>query len=104
MLTLPIKNKWFNMILSGEKKEEYRELKPYYTSRFQKIFNMVYSCIPAGTDERKIRFVNGYGRERPAFTAKCTLSIKIGREEWGAEPGREYYTLKILEVKDKFKC
>lgn len=104
MLTLPIKNKWFNMILSGEKKEEYRELKPYYTSRFQKIFNMVYSCIPAGTDEREIRFVNGYGRERPAFTAKCTLSIKIGREEWGAEPGREYYTLKILKVKDKFKC
>lgn len=28
MLTLPIKRKckWFNMILSGEKKEEYREM------------------------------------------------------------------------------
>ena len=25
MLTLPIKKKWFDMILSGEKKEEYRE-------------------------------------------------------------------------------
>ena len=30
MLTLPIKKKWFDMILSGEKKEEYREIKPYY--------------------------------------------------------------------------
>ena len=29
MLTLPIKKKWFDMILSGEKKEEYREIKPY---------------------------------------------------------------------------
>lgn len=104
MLTLPTKGKWFYMILSGEKPEEYREIKPYYTSRFQKIFDMVYSCIPAGTDEREIRFVNGYGKERPAFTAKCTLSIKTGREEWGAEPGREYYTLKIHKVKDKFKC
>lgn len=25
MLTLPIKKKWFDMILSGEKQEEYRE-------------------------------------------------------------------------------
>ena len=30
MLVLPIKKKWFDMIASGEKKEEYREIKPYY--------------------------------------------------------------------------
>ena len=34
MLTLPIKKKWFDMILSGEKKEEYREIKPYWFIRF----------------------------------------------------------------------
>lgn len=34
MLVLPIKKKWFDMIASGEKKEEYREIKPYWTSRF----------------------------------------------------------------------
>ena len=34
MLTLPIKKKWFGMILSGEKKEECREIKPYYILRF----------------------------------------------------------------------
>lgn len=34
MLVLPIKKKWYDMLLSGEKKEEYRELKPYYTKRF----------------------------------------------------------------------
>ncbi len=28
MLVLPIKKKWFDMICSGEKKEEYREGKP----------------------------------------------------------------------------
>jgi hypothetical protein len=37
MLTLPIKNKWYDMILSGQKKEEYREIKPYYTTRFKNI-------------------------------------------------------------------
>ena len=29
MLTLPIKKKWFDMIASGEKKEELRESKAY---------------------------------------------------------------------------
>ncbi len=33
MLILPIKKKWFDMIKKGEKKEEYREIKPYYDSR-----------------------------------------------------------------------
>ena len=28
MLILPIKRKWFDMILSGEKKEEYRDITP----------------------------------------------------------------------------
>ena len=34
MLMLPIKKKWFDMIKNGEKKEEYREIKPYWKSRF----------------------------------------------------------------------
>lgn len=34
MLTIPIKKKWYDMILSGEKKEEYREIKPYWEVRF----------------------------------------------------------------------
>lgn len=29
MLILPIKKKWFDMIASGQKKEEYREVKEY---------------------------------------------------------------------------
>lgn len=61
MLTLPIKKKWFDMIVSGEKKEEYREIKPYYDSRFMNAFGflnvggqMVYGEaapeVMAGTD------------------------------------------------------
>lgn len=36
MIILPIKRKWYEMILTGEKKEEYREIKPYYKSRFKR--------------------------------------------------------------------
>lgn len=38
MITLPIKKKWFDMI-SGEKKKEYREIKPYWTKRLGFISN-----------------------------------------------------------------
>lgn len=37
MLILTIKKKWFDMIKSGEKKEEYREINRYYDSRFDNI-------------------------------------------------------------------
>lgn len=41
MLTLPIKKKWFDMIASGEKKEEYREIKEYYEIRLQNLFGAI---------------------------------------------------------------
>lgn len=105
MLTLPIKKKWFDMILSGEKKEEYREIKPYYKSRFKTIFSMhPYSFMPQAGDNQNIAFRNGYGSKSPMFIAKCTLDIKTGREEWGAEPGKEYYTLTIHEITLKVNC
>ena len=34
VLHLTLKKKWFDMILSGEKKEEYREIKSYWCAQF----------------------------------------------------------------------
>jgi hypothetical protein len=34
-LKLVLKAKWFKMIASGEKREDYREIKPYYDSRLK---------------------------------------------------------------------
>jgi hypothetical protein len=89
MLILPIKKKWFDMILSGEKKEEYREIKPYYTSRF-----------PSGFKSFYVMFRNGYSKNSPSFIAVCTLSIGFGHPEWGAEPNKKYYVLHIVEIKE----
>ncbi len=41
MLTLPIKRMWFDMVASGEKKEEYREIKEYYDSRLLNAFGAI---------------------------------------------------------------
>lgn len=94
MLTLPIKKKWFDMIKSGEKKEEYREIKPYYDSRFLKSLN----------DERPhtniMLFRNGYSKQRPTIRCEVIISKGTGKEEWGAEPNKLYYVLKILSVEE----
>lgn len=41
-LVLTIKKKWFDMILSGKKTEEYREIKPYWETRFINYFGKHY--------------------------------------------------------------
>ena len=45
ILKLTLKKKWFDMILSGEKKEEYREIKDFFVSRFiqqDKLNNIIF--------------------------------------------------------------
>ena len=95
MLTLPIKKQWFDMILSGEKKEEYREIKPYYASRFLHVWQW---NLIGGKAPRKIRFRNGYSAGSPSFVATCTFDVGEGKPEWGAEPGKQYYRLHISSV------
>lgn len=94
MLTLPIKKKWFDMILSGEKKEEYRDLSDYYWVRFMNIW-----AYPAYWGEpHQITFRNGYRKDSPSFVATCTLAMGFGKEEWGAEREKRYYILKICDI------
>ncbi len=98
MLILPIKKKWFDMILSGEKKEEYREIKPYYQSRLRSEGFLDQYGLPT-LYQGQVLFRNGYAGDSPSFEALCSLNVKTGQFEWGAEPEREYYVLKILEIK-----
>lgn len=97
MLTLPIKRKWFNMIVNGEKKEEYRDIKPYYDSRFEKLWQ---GSLIGGNAERNIMFRNGYSKNSPSCIALCRLRIGKGRSEWGAEPDKNYYILEIIKVEE----
>ena len=97
MLTLPIKKKWFDMILSGEKKEEYREIKPYYDSRFRFVDypDLKTKTIQSATT---IRFRNGYSKQDPMIECRVCIKKGYGKPEWGAEPNKLYYVLKILKV------
>lgn len=96
ILHLTLKKKWFDMIASGEKKEEYREINDYWIRRIHK--NGL-----AGDDEFKdfdiVRFKNGYGKNSPVITLEINeIVIRKGFEKWGAEPNKEYFVIKLGEM------
>lgn len=107
MLVLPIKKKWLNMILSGEKGDEYREIKPYWTVRIIRWLG-----FPASETETVLELLreqetlkakpvilqNGYGRNVPKVEITCTISIGAGKVEWGAEPGKEYFRFHVKSI------
>lgn len=108
-LVLTMNGKWFDMILSGEKKEEYREFKPYWMKRISNWLEA--NRLPArplgehtveehGTeltyfynldDERNripmpILFVNGYSKDSRRFIGWCEkFNIRSDsiHPEWG---------------------
>lgn len=100
MLILPIKKKWFDMIIAGEKKEEYREIKPYYTKRFKTINLLDIYGLPTLLTQ-KIILRNGYSTNSRQALVDVTIDIKSGRSEWGAEPEKEYYCLQIKKIYNK---
>lgn len=114
VLILPIKKKWFDMIRYGEKLEEYRDIKPYYEVRFQNHFGLILienqksgiTKLLQGEDVpeeirkepvQEIIFRNGYGKNAPQILAKCSIRIGHGRTDWGAEEGKQYFILEIIE-------
>lgn len=82
VLHLTLKREWFDMIASGQKREEYREMKPYWHKRLNK--------------ERfdAIHFRNGYSRDARAMTVELReLRSGLGIVEWGAPEGQRVYIL-----------
>lgn len=85
VLYLTLKKKWFDMILSGEKKEEYREIKLYWYRRFLRKYNI-------------IRFKNGYKKKAPYFFIKLNeIYVGIGAKRWGA-PKEKVYILSLGKI------
>ena len=113
MLILTIKRKWMEKIRSGEKREEYRDISPYYTSRF-KAFNpycyhnneVAEKVFREATAQGiRIEFSNvvlraGYSLFSPAIMVSGRITVGTGRPEWGAIPGKEYYILHIDKMED----
>lgn len=100
-LVLTLKKKWFDMIYSGIKTEEYREMKSYWEKRFLNYFGKHYDDsgnLVWNIQAKRIIFRNGYGNDKPEFHAICSIREGYGKEEWGAEKDCKYYVLAILKI------
>ena len=116
VLTLSVKKEWFDKILSGEKKEEYREIKPYwvarlYYDRFGKLSpkmvkELTDHIIKYGDTENfeakngigvsfvpytHVLFINGYRKDSPRIEKEIE-SISIGKPKKGLCPDKWLYT------------
>lgn len=92
ILHLTLKKKWFDMIKSGQKKEEYRELKPYFYNRFIKKEGGFNSFD-------RILFINGYSPKSPRFEIEWKgIRVDEGNIEWGAEKGVKYFVISLGEI------
>ena len=76
------------MIASGEKKEEYRDFKPYYHKRLYHPYEYV-------------KLYLGYTKRHMLF--RCIkIDVGFGKEEWGAEKDKLYYAMRLLYIFTKY--
>jgi hypothetical protein len=122
VLHLTLKKKWFDMIASGEKKEEYREIKAFWSTRLLykipvpwggflsawrdiieedyefKAWSKFTGNAPVFEKFEAVMFRNGYRKDSPSMTFNLRLiCIQDGKSEWGAEPGKKYFVIKLGE-------
>lgn len=81
---LTLKKQWFDMIVSGEKREEYREVKPYWDARL------------VDSEHEFVRFRNGYRKDSPVAEFRIKgIAIGFGKPKWGAPEGVPVWIIKL---------
>lgn len=99
VLHLSVSKQWYDMIASGEKKEEYREIKVYWRKR---LFDMVYDSRAVRKFTPKpfthVLFVHGYGDDKPRIEKEIE-NITIGKPRKGWCPdeflNKEFFVIKF---------
>jgi hypothetical protein len=87
ILHLTLKKQWFDMIASGTKREEYREVKPYWRIRF---YRKKYGAI---------QFRNGYSKDSPTMLIELKEIVRgLGIIEWGAPAAQLVFILRLGNI------
>lgn len=104
ILQLTLKKEWYKMIASGEKKEEYRDMKPYWKKRLTHSFTEFLDNSGETTTWNYnnfdyIIFKNGYAKNSPIMLVECkSILLSFGNKDWGADGITKYYTFKLGKV------
>lgn len=98
-LHLVLKHKWYDMIESGEKKEEYRAVTQYWMRR---LIEDVYEyeeedacCRVCYADYDRVCFHRGYTSTTMTFIIE-SIDTGKGKPEWGA-PDKPVFIIKLGE-------
>lgn len=122
VLTLSVKKEWFDKIVSGEKTEEYREVKPYWVARLfydrfgklspKMVKELADSIAKYGDTEHfeakngievsfvpytHVLFINGYG-DNPRVEKEIEwIDIDRPRKGWCPDDflGKEFFVIKF---------
>lgn len=102
ILHLTLKKKWFDMIASGEKKEEYREVKRYW---IQRLCDEVEYETNYGSWEgvfkkfTHVEFKNGYGKNAPSILVECNgITIGKAKPEWSDNWQGDVFIIKLGNI------
>lgn len=96
VLHLNLTYKWYAMIEHGFKKEEYREIKPFYNRIFDEYGYITIKGKSYHCSEVVVCFSNGYSKNRfQMFWTLLHLEKAKGEPKWGAEKDKEYYVLHL---------
>lgn len=100
-LHLVLKGKWYDMIASGEKTEEYRETKKYWLKRILgvstpslPVLTLIARQISKQTKFERVCFHRGYTNRTMIFNIK-DISVGIGKALWGAPIDKEVIIIKL---------
>jgi hypothetical protein len=98
ILHLTLKKKWYDMISCGEKKEEYREIKPYWQNRLE----LPLSKVSAIVEFKKFDFIifkNGYSKDSPSMKVECKgIKFDYSKAEWCDGVEDYFYVIKLGKV------
>ena len=91
VLPLVLKGKWYDMIASCEKREEYRDFKPFWNKRLEKWWTRK----PGDTRKRVVAFSRGYRKADMFFVViSLCMTDTNGCPEWG-EPDSPHWVISL---------
>ena len=104
ILELPLKKEWYNMIESGDKREEYRVIKPYWSKRLvgvdKPLFSHRYGYQHANVKGyTHVRFRYGY-KKRTMLYKLDEITIGRGNPNWGAPTDKDVFIIKFHEYEN----
>jgi len=122
-LQLPVDFQWYDMIVHGDKREEYREITSYWVNRLlgevrydDSYLNEIVCrlhlkgmAIPHNVEQRfksghlvalpykTVTFRRGYTKETAIFRI-TGIDIHRGKPEWGAKAGKKYFVISFQNL------